>query len=529
MPLIFPNVAVLGLSHDSRFFDAGFQYASFKRLTIAGTVNDLISTFGITGIWTGTQGISSIVTNPDYNSLTLNGMDFGSGRIEAISFEPGIDVKTKGYQANLVVYDSGNLFNFGGAYYSGIDSSNFQYLQSLSEAYSFDKKLNGGYSYSHTASVQFVSGATRLNAIAAAQSLAKTLFTGANLGFAFYSGYTNKQGKRYITENYSLIDNACSFQETFDFDNDGGNYSAVQTVSVHLDDKGIATATENASIRGIENPNYQKAIAALNIEMTGSYLRCSGAVNFYIPSGAILVAAPTTQGRTIDIFNNNIGYTVVFNNSPTNLQTYFWDYTLQMNKQDGVSDVTENGSIIGRGENPTLAFDAAQNGFGIVKTGIAARCGGLFSSPFGPSTNYLQQKEESYSPVQSAIGYSYQYSNNPTLISNNGIRRMSVTNDGSVSVYSYNKLGIFNVAEIIQNNYQSTQGSNQFSVQLEGDKTVALADFQAAAASELNSIIPAGSDRYVGGASYSYNPNLGATDSKITWKFNTPANQTIVP
>ena len=50
MALNFPNVSVLGLSQNARFFDAGFQYSSFRRLTIAGTVNDLTNGFGITGI-----------------------------------------------------------------------------------------------------------------------------------------------------------------------------------------------------------------------------------------------------------------------------------------------------------------------------------------------------------------------------------------------------------------------------------------------------------------------------------------------
>src|SRR5262245_21756633 len=119
MSLNFPNVNVLGLSQDSRFFDAGFQYASFRRLSIAGTVNDLAATFGITGTWSGAEGmLNTILYNQNYQSLTINGVDFGSGRIENMSFDPGLDVKLKGYTADILVYDSGNLFNFTGLYYS---------------------------------------------------------------------------------------------------------------------------------------------------------------------------------------------------------------------------------------------------------------------------------------------------------------------------------------------------------------------------------------------------------------------------
>lgn len=530
MPLNFPNVAVLGLSQDARFFDAGFQYSSARRLSIAGTVNDLTNTFGISGIWDGSEGVlATIRNNHDYQALTLNGVSFGSGRIESINFDAGLDVRTKGYTASILVLDSGNLFNFTGVYYSGIDTSNMQYLQSFGEDYSFNHKVNGGYSYSHSANIQFTSGVGQLNAIGAAQSLARTLFTGSNLGFAFYPGYTNKQGKRYITETYNLIDNTCGFQETFDFDADDGNYSATNTVSVQLDENGVMTAVENGNIRGIENPNYQKALAAVGIEMTGSYIRCSGAATYYFPTGAILVNTPTSQGRAIDIFNNVVNYTVTFDNNPNNLRTYFWDYTLQAARQDGVSTVTENGSVIGRGPNVTTSFVNAQAGFAVVKAGIGARTTALFVTPYNPSTNYLESKQESYSPVQSQCSYAYQYSNDPTLISSAGIRRKVVTEETDTPIYSYNKINIFNVAEIAQNDYQSTHGSTTISVDMEGDKTVTLAMFLAAAIAEINARAPVGNDRFVGGSSYTYSPNEGGANVQLTWLFNRAASQTIYP
>lgn len=530
MSLNFPNVSVLGLSQDSRFFGAGFQYASFRKLNIAGTVNDLAASFGITGVWSGQEGLLETVrNNHDYQSLTLNGVDFGSGRIESITFDAGLDVKAKNYQATITVFDSGNTFNLTGTYYSGLDISNFRYLQNFSENYSFEKKLNGGYGYTHNASIQFTSGVGQLNAIQSAQSVARTLFTGANIGFAFYSGFTNKQGKRYVTENYNLIDNSCSFQETFNFDNNNGNYSAIYTTSVALDEKGYVVATENGTIRGIENPNYQKALSAVDTEMTGSYYRCSGAANVYFPTGAILVTSPISQGRSIDIFNNTIGYTVVFDNSPINQRFYFWNYTLQAAKQDGVTTVTENGNVIGRGDNPTISFSNAQSGLNLIKLGIQGRCGGMFVGGFIPSTNYLANKQESYSPVQGQTSYSYEYSNDPTLIANAGIRRKTVTEEDNIPVYSYNKLGIFNFAEIIQNNYQSTQGASSITVNMEGDKSVGLSSFLSAAVTEINSRAPIGSDRYVGDANYTYNPNENTANVRLSWLYNQGASQSIAP
>lgn len=530
MALNFPNVAVLGLSQDARFFDAGFQYAGFRRISIAGTVNDLTETFGITGVWSGDQGVlNTIYGNRNYQSLTLNGVDFGSGRIDTISFSPGLDVQTKGYQASLVVYDSGNLFNFTGQYYSGIDTSNFSNLGGFSTQYSSEKKLNGGYSATQTMTVQFISGSQNLFAIGAAQSLARTIFTGGNLGFAFYPEFSNKQGKRYVTETYDLISNECSFQQTFDFDNNLGAYSATYTNSVQQDEQGIVTASEQGNIRGIENPNYQIALSAVSTEMTGSYYRCSGAAFTYFPTGAILVSTPTSQGRSIDIFNNQINYTVTFDNSPANLRTYTWDYTLQASKQDGVSVVTENGTVVGRGENTTLAFGNAQAGFTTVKGGVPTRVTAMFVVPYNPATNYLEQKQESYSPVQGQIGYSYQYSNDPTLIADIGVRREAITVDDNDPTYSYNTVNVFNVAQIAQNDYQSTQGSTTITVNMECDKITTLQSLLAVAVAAINLNAPVGNDRYVGGCSYSYSPNEGSANVNLTWLYNRSTTQTLLP
>lgn len=498
-------------------------------MTVEGLVLDLTNGFGVSGIWDGSEGVLATIANNsrDYQDLYLNGISFGSGRVESIDFDPGVDVRTKGYRANIIVFNSGNLFNFTGFYYSGIDTSNFQYLDSFSETYAFDHKQNGGYNYSHNAAITFTSGVGQLNAIDAAKSVARTLFTGSNLGMAFYSGYTNKQGKRIYTEGYNLISNACSFQETFDFDSDQGNYSVLRTNSFQLDENGIINVTEEGNLKGIENPNYQKALSAVGIEMAGSYIRCSGVAAFYYPSGVPLLTTPIVNGRTLDIFSNNVAYTVTFTNNPNNSGTYLWDYNQQISRQDGIATIVEDGKVIGRGPNRTSAFSAAQDGFMIVKASIPGRTTSLFISAIGSGTNYLEAKNESQSPYQGTVGYSYTYSNDPNLVASAGIRKINVTEELNSSVYEYNRIDIFNFKEIIQNNYQSTIGSDLLKISMEGDKTVDLPTFLATGLSIINSRLPVGNDRYVGECSYSYQLNSNLVDISLTWLFNTAASQII--
>lgn len=530
MALNFPNVSILGLSQDSRFFDAGFHYSSTKNISIEGLVLDLINSFGITGIWTGQEGIVNIVrNNQNYQDLLLNGYSFGSGRILSISFDEGIDVRTKNYRASLSILDSGNLYNLTGFFYSGVDISNFRYLDVFSENYSFEKKPNGGYAYDHDLSVRFTSGVGNLNAINAAQLLAKSLFTGSNLGLAFYSGYTNTQGKRYFNETYNLIDNSCGFQETFEFDSYNTTYSVTRTNSLEFDSLGVATTSEQGTIKGIQNPNYQKALSAVNTELTGSYYRCSQLVNNYITGTTALSNSPILQGRVIDIFSNNISYNVAFSNKPNNFSNYFWDYTQQISQQNGVGTISENGTIIGRGENRTIAFNNALLGFNTVSAGIAGRITALFISNFSSPTNYQNSKQKSVSPYQGSIGYNYQYSNDPNLIANIGIRSKNVTVDSILPIYSYNKINIFNKKEIVQNDKQSTVGDTNISVTLQGDKTVNISSFLSAALAEVNSRIPVGNDKYVGGVEYSYAPNDNELRASVIWRYNKTAIPTIQP
>lgn len=518
MPLSFPNIATLSVQQQSRFLQAGFNFSNAKSLRIQGLVIDLTNQFGVTGIWTGIDTTNKAVI--DYQPLLINGVDFGSGRITSISYDNGNDVRLKGYSATIEVLDSGNLFNLTGTYYNGVNFTNAQYLEEFNENWSFSRKQNGGYSSSHSASIRFTTGVNNVNAIDSAKTLALTLFTGSNLGFAFYSGYANRQGKRFFTESYNLIDKSCSFAESFDFNSDNGRYSAIRNHSVNLDELGIVSVSEQGEINGIENVNYQNALAALNTEMTGVYFRCSGVAYYYFPTGSLLINSPLSQSRTFDLFENNLSYSVSYNNNPNNSGTYFWDYTQQVNRANGIGIIDENGTVIGRGANPTLAFAAAQNGFNVVKTSLNSRMTGAFISSFGSSTNFLQSKSDSYSPLPAQISYARSHSNDPSLIADVGIRKKEITIENNNPIHAFNKLNIFNYKEIAQDDAQSTVGVSTVNVNMEGDKTVALPAFLTLATSSINANIPVGNEIYIGEATYSYNRDENSVNSSLSWVYN---------
>ena len=527
MLLNFPNVSTLSIQQRPAQFSAGFNYSTPKTLAIRGILTDLTNSFGVTGIWTGINTTNKAAI--DYQPLIINGVNFGSGRITNISYEPGIDVRLKNYSATIEVLDSGNLFNLTGTYYNGVDFSYSQYLEEFNESWSFQMTQNGGYNSTHSASIRFTTGVGNLNAIDAAKNLAKTLFTGSNLGFAFYSGYSNKQGKRFFSESYNLINKGCTFNETFNFDSDNGSYSAIRNHTATLNELGVISVSERGQIRGIENINYQKALAALNGELTGTYYRCSGVASNYFATGDMLINSPLSQSRTFDLFGNNLSYEVGFSSNPNNSGTYFWDYTQQVSRANGIGTIVENGTILGRGANPTLGFAAAQNGFSLVKNGISGRMTSAFTTSFTSGINFLQSKNESYTPLASQITYGYQYSNDPSLIANSGIRKKEITVQNENVIHANNKLNIFNYKEISQDDKQSTVGVSTVSVNMQGDKTVALPAFLTLATSSINSRIPAGNDVYIGNASYSYNKDEGTVDANLSWIYNKYVTNTTYP
>lgn len=532
MPLNFPNVSLLSLNQESLFFDAGFNYSNRKSLTAQGTINDLTNSFGISGIWTGQEGIlNTIKNNSNFNSLILNGYNFGTGRILNFNFDVDRDVQFKTYTVSLEIFETGNLFNLTGNYYSGIDTSNFQFLQNFNESYSFQKLENGGYSSNRSANIQFNSGLGNLNAINSAKLLAKTLFTGNNLGFAFYSSYTSRVGRRIYNETYNSIDNSCSFSENFTFNNDSGTYSVLRTNSFDINENGIINVAENATIKGIETPTFDKAAQALDIELSGSFNRCNELYSIYAPASAEnLINSRIRDGRTYDIFNNNLGYDVAYSNDRSNSGLYFWNYTQQVTYSDGIALLNENGTVIGRGGNRITSFNNAKNGYGFIKSGVKSRADEFYLNNVGsPSTNFIDGQSVGYSPYQGQITYNFDFSNEVTYTGFSGIKRIEVSDSNNSPIYSYAKYDIFNFKQIVQDQQNATQGQKSIQVNLIGERGVELPVYLENAKQIINSNLPSGVDIYINGANYTFDELNNSANVSVNWNYNRTGIKTISP
>lgn len=525
MILNLPNVSLLGLNQSYRFLGAGFNYSNSKQLSIEGSLNDLTALSGISGTWTD---VYTVKNNPNFESVTLNGFNFGSGRLLTASFPEGNDVRIKNYSLTVEVFETGNLFNLTGTYYSGVDFSNAAYLQDFSESFSFNKKTNGGYSYDHNASIQFNSGVGQLNAINAAKLLAKSLFTGTNLGFVFYSGFTNKLGKRFYTENYNIIDNRCSFNETFDFDSNQGNYSLTRTNSFSLDEAGIITVAENGVIKGIERPTYENAVNAINNSINGSYDRATGVFGYYAPLNSYpLLVEPINQSRSLNIFDNNLTYAISYSNNRANSGSYFWNYSQVLSKSNGISVLNENGNIVGRGGDKTVAYQNAKNGFAAVKQGAFQRGLEFYVNNSLPTGIFIESQTQSNSPFRGTIDYGFVFTNESVLVGTSGVKNIRITESNNNPVYLYTEFGIFNEKTIIQDQRNGTVGQKSLNLQLKGERGVALNTYLRNAVGVINARVPAGTNTRIVAAEYSFDENNSVADVNVGWEFNRNAVKTV--
>jgi len=526
MFLNLPNVTLLGLNQSYRFFGAGFNYSNSKQLSIEGTLNDLTNSSGISGAW---SGLYQVKNNPNFEGVILNGFNFGSGRVLSSRFDQGNDVKVKGYSLDIEVFETGNLFNLTGTYYSGIRTDDIHFLQDFSENFSFNKKQNGGYSYNHNASIRFNSGLGDLGAQDAAKLLAKSIFTGTNLGFAFYSGFTNKLGKRFYTESYNLIDNQCNFGETFDFDSNQGNYSLTRTNNFSLDEAGAITVSENGIIKGIERPTYLSAVAAIDNSLNGSYDRATGVFSVYAPLNSYpLINAPISQSRALNIFDNNLAYSISYSNDRSNSGAFFWNYTQNLTKTEGISVLTENGNIIGRGGDKTVAYNNAKNGFTSVKNSAYQRGLSFYQTHnISPAQIFIESQNRSDSPFRGLVDYGFVFTNESVIAGTGGIKNIRATESNNIPIYSYTQYGIFNEKTISQDQSNGTIGQKSLSLQIKGERGVPLSAYLSNATTYLNSNIPAGTNTHIIQSDYSFDENNNRAEVNLGWEFNQSAVKSV--
>ena len=371
--LNFENAAVLSYSQNSQFFGQVFRYQNQKSLSVQGVIRDEANYSGVSGI--GYKINQFFSGDNDYQPILINGYDFGTGKITSVSFDQGNDVRLKNYTVDIICYESGNLFNLTGLYYSGIQDSNnapYHLLDNLSEDFSYNKN-GASFGYSHSVNLKFNSAANvPQSPIGMAKSLAsKLIYSNVPFGFLI-SGENTGIGRKTYNESYDLITNECSFVENYERPTNNNGLLYTLTNSFERNENGIASVGEEANIKnvtGVLRPEYfNENWIEMGGLLTGAFSRCSGVFSRYAEVNSYsLYTGYTTLSKTINPFEGVATYNINFTNNPAQLSGYSWNYTHEITKSDRYYNVNENGSVLGHGTPQTVGLNAANNGYSVIK------------------------------------------------------------------------------------------------------------------------------------------------------------------
>lgn len=528
----FPNVSILALDQNNEYFDSDFKFGSRKNLTIQGYFTDLSNSFGVSGV---TEGIELLRTGlQDYKNVIINGFDFGNGRINKFSVDEGNHVQHASYTVDIECFESGNLFNLEGELYTGLNHlkdelTSSRLLSDFQETFSF-AKTRESYGFSHNISFTFISGDNIIiNPIDRGKALATYLMTEKpSLGFLDHetSGFYTGNPVVQFEESYDMINHTVDISKSFDSLNPSGDYSILLTHNLERADNGVTNVTEAAEVKTHLFDKKTSLPLFVGQEIGQSFVRCSGVFESYETNNSYpLNSAPLLINKNFNLFEGVGGYSVEYTNNPNHQTTHTWDYTLEINKQEGFYDIRENGNVKGIGRATVDKYNNAHNGFEAVKSGISARALEYYQS-FGYSALVgVREKSESRSKYNGLISYDYTYTDDPRYTEPN-IPFYEVSIQDNIPVDYTNKFEVVNMGELVQGINTTTLGSRSLNLNISTEKNANFNNTLTFARSKINQFIPQGNDTHVGKVDYEYNIENRSYNFAVEWLFNRPPRGT---
>lgn len=522
--LDFSQATVLSYTHSPQFLGDSFRYKITKNITVEGWLLNLPNLSGVTGIY---QDINTFLAGArDYDSILINGVNFGQGKITEIDFDRDDlfkDVKEKKYRASLLVYDSGNLFNAFSDYYSGLNWNNANVLENFEESFEYSRAADNSSSYSQQVNLRFNSGQNLPDTpIGMAKTFASGFFNALNitgfLGESYNRGY-----KQYYTESYNQIDNSVGFKREVDFPAESGSYAVTYNHAYELNTDGIINVIENGTIKGLYDPIYQSLQSGIAAEIPQAFNRCSGVFAYYAPSGCYPINAnPIKKNNIINKFEGTANFSVQYTNDPRYFDIYVWEYTTTIDRNvERVYTVTENGKVDGIGRRLLNKYPNAESGYAIVKTGIFNRIATIYSgtNPF-PLTLNPMSLSQGFASYEGIITYSSSYTDDITLFPASGIRKFEIEINDKLPVQLINKFNILGVKELVQPSNQSTLGVRDINVKMIGNRGLPISSYLNYASGQLSGYKNLGQDIWTSNAGYNYDPVNNNFVLNVTYNYD---------
>jgi hypothetical protein len=522
MSLDFRNATLLSYSSENQFFGENvFRYRTIKNIEVEGLLLDLTRQSGVSGIISGINAVEQQAN--DWQSFVINGVNFGSGTIDSLSFDTSNGVRQDGYRISLKVFDTGNALNLPTTgVYQGISYSNYQFVENLSETISLDRDFEKDV-YNHSLDIK-LSSSNKNESIRLAKGIAKNLFENCQILNCLGSYYNISGKKATYEEVYDQLNSDCSFNKKIEFfANSSGNYTVNKNYSYNRDEKGITTVSENGNIIALTENYLNVLSAAYQTEFSSSYANCLDVFNAYKePDTYSLDSSPITKGSSLNRFERILDYEVVFTNNLRDNNGYFWDYTHESNlSENGLIVTTEQGTIVGRGHRVEDKYNNALNGFDIVDNAITSRSNAAYDRFKNiitlPNSSWfiLTNKSNSYQKHNGVITYSWQYSNDQTLVTDQNIVQSIISLEEGFEVPISQAFNIFNYKEIEQVSSNYEVATKTLTINLRGRRTTTMEQYLAYA--KTLALSYASGTEYINNVNYSLSPFDNQFSFTIEW------------
>ena len=511
--LDFSGAQLLSVRQTAQFLGENFLYRNQREISIRGTIYAFANSTGTQPVWKGIDGLVSGAH--DYDQISLNGVNFGRGRLTNLNFSIGQDVRKKNYDATFTVWSSGNFENLVGDYYSGVSgvlsSQPSERIANFSENFSLTNDQNGIKDYDRSISFDILSG-SQASSVAIAKALATGIFAtyaSFNLFTEAYPDLYSGSARKIYNETFDRRNNSFAFSEKFQFQGTG-NYNLINRQRFDLGVDGFASVVEEGNIQGISSDYSGSAISAFNGVFNGAFARCNAAYGQYNTGTLTLDNKPVTRGIKLNKFDGSIGYNVVFSNDPRLTSGVRWEYTNEINRgPKGVITISENGTIKGYGQQGAAKFTSATGHFtNVVNTGIVTRVGAFYSGeiPVAERTALNRfQFGRIYNEGDGIMEYRDSYSDDDTLVMNNLFTKIQKRYVDDAPVHFTNRFNIVNSREIAQPSNQSTLGTVSSQIDMQGRDATELEDYITGASGLIKQPVR-GSDSHLTSVRYSYSP-----------------------
>jgi|LauGreDrversion4_2_1035121.scaffolds.fasta_scaffold00699_4 hypothetical protein len=437
----FQDVKLLSYEHRNNFWgDSGLEYGATISMSIKGYILNLDNASGVKNVFQACKSLADALGSQQ--DIVINQVNYGLGKITNVSFDSGNWVKVTEYTVSIEILKEGNLTDlandesFKNKILSSISATS-HFLEEFSESYSIDYSSNDdSINGTHSIDIKY-SSLFPGDKIASAKNLADVLYSKTfieDLSKIAYKKPVESLRKDFYSETYDKIDGKCGFKRNFSYANNADCYTKQRSLSVSLEEDGIATITESNKINGncLQPDLFGSAEIGFASEITGAFLRCSGALNNYkIPFGiqSGLVRDEVNRSVKRNKFNGEIEYSVVFSNDQRRKGLYFHEYTLDISReQDYIWNVSEAGSIRGSGRaGEQIKFDNAYTGWKIESPGISGRASGIYYDqakikPVGSSLKLIN-KTIDFEQFDGVVSYNFSFTDDLNLNMDSEIRR----------------------------------------------------------------------------------------------------------